>query len=168
MARKQNYENRDKVRFSVTLPSSVAEDIKRTAEDRGISAAYFYSQLLCEGYSHYRTQKAVEALHESLDTQYLALELIGAKLDEIVKLLGLRTPAPKADSAEQRETMSVKAETLARNVSNSARKAVQDFRTGDSTVDPLGTEKLLEFFKTYIEEAGASGRKDSERSPEGE
>lgn len=164
MARKQNYENREKVRFSVTLPISVAEDIRRTAEERGVSASYFHSQLLCEGYSHYRTQKAVEELRENLDTQYLALELLGAKLDEIVKLLGLRTPAPKADSAEQRESMSLKAETLARNVSNSARKAVQDYRTGDSSVDPLGTEKLLEFFKTYIEEASKKGREDSGES----
>lgn len=154
MARQMNYEARDKVRFSITLPASVAEDIKRTAAERNVTASYFYTQLICEGFSHYRTQKAIESLQEDLDSQYLALELVGAKLDELVKFLAMRLPSPQFESTEQKDALVAKAEKMARNVSITARKDVQNFRTGASNVDPLGVEKLLEFFKSYIENAG--------------
>ena len=160
MGKRQNYETRDRVRVTVSLPASVAEDIKRTAAERNVTTSYFHTQLICEGYSHYRTQKAVEELQEDIDSQYLALEILGAKLDEIVKFLTIRLPSTNYETAEQKEAAAVEAKTMARNIANRAKKDVQNFRTGASNVDPLGVEELLEYFKSYIENAGKPGVKE--------
>lgn len=165
MPRKNNFDNPGKKRISVYVPSAVIEDIKKSAADRNVSASYFYTQLMCEGYSHFKTQKAVEELQEDVNTLYLGLELIGAKIDEVVRLIGTRTSTPQNLTQEEKEALKIKAATLARVSSNSARKAVQEFRTGESNVDPLGVEKLLEFFKDHLNNGSSDSAESVEHAP---
>ncbi len=151
MARKNNFDNSNKTRVHLCLPTDVYQDIKAKAEEKGISISYFYSQLMCEGFSHYKTQRTIEELRGDVDTLYLALEVISAKIDEMVKLFTIRMPSPQFSSSDEKEKMIAKGSTMARSVCLSAQKAVEDFRLGESNVDSLGIEKLLKTFAEHIE-----------------
>lgn len=167
MARKNNFDNSNKTRVHLCLPTDVYQDIKAKAEEKGVSISYFYTQLMCEGFSHYKTQRTIEELRGDVDTLYLALEIISAKIDEMVKLFTIRMPSPQFSSSEDKEKMIAKGSTMARSVCLSAQKAVEDFRLGESNVDSLGVEKLLKAFEEHIadNENASRGKKPEGAKP---
>lgn len=160
MARKNNFDNSNKTRVHLCLPTDVYQDIKAKAEEKGVSISYFYTQLMCEGFSHYKTQRTIEELRGDVDTLYLALEVISAKIDEMVKLFTIRMPSPQFSSGEEKEKMIAKGSTMARSVCLSAQKAVEDFRLGESNVDSLGIEKLLKIFEEHIANAANTDKEN--------
>lgn len=146
---KNNSRYLDKKKVSVILPKEVAEGLKREAEERNVTASYLYTQIMCDGFSHIKTQSAISSLQGDVETLYLALELLGAKLDEIVKFITIRVPQAEIKDEEQKQAIKLKASSMSRSVSSSAEKAVQDYRLGESNVDPLGVEKVLKALELY-------------------
>ena len=115
-----------------------------------VTASYLYTQIMCDGFSYMKTQTAIESLSRDLETNYLGLQILGAKLDELVKFLTIRLPSPDVKDDEQKQALRLKAATMARNVATAAEKAVEDFQTGESNVDPLGVEDVLKVIEASI------------------
>lgn len=168
MARKNNFDNAEKKRVNVYLPPDVFEEIKQEAEGNDVSSSYLYTRMLCEGFSHYKTQRSIEELKGDIDTLYLALEVLSAKIDEMVKLFTIRMPSPQFTSNDEKERMIAKGSTMARSVCISAQKAVEDFRLGNSNVDSLGIEKLLKAFQEHIASGTAEDAEKKAKAEKGD
>lgn len=147
---KNNNRYPEKKKISVLLPSAVADSIKEEAKKMNVTASYLYTQIMCDGFSYMKTQTAIESLSRDLETNYLGLQILGAKLDELVKFLTIRLPSPDVKDDEQKQALRLKAATMARNVATAAEKAVEDFQTGESNVDPLGVEDVLKVIEASI------------------
>lgn len=147
---KNNNRYPEKKKISVLLPSAVADAIKEEAKKMNVTASYLYTQIMCDGFSYMKTQTAIESLSRDLETNYLGLQILGAKLDELVKFLTIRLPSPDVKDDEQKQALRLKAATMARNVATAAEKAVEDFQTGESNVDPLGVEDVLKVIEASI------------------
>lgn len=147
---KNNIRYPEKKKISVLLPSDVADAIKQEAKNLNVTASYLYTQIMCEGFSYMKTQTAIESLNRDLETNYLGLQILGAKIDELVKFLTIRLPSPEVKDDEQKQTLRLKASTMARNVASAAEKAVEDFQSGASNIDPLGVENVLKIIEKII------------------
>lgn len=137
----------NKKRVQVMVPLDVAKEIDEAAAERGVTSSYLYTELVTEAYNHMKTYQVAERIENRLETVYLASELIGAKLDEIVKLIAARMPINQNLTAEEKQDLALRASKVARAAADAATKNVEAYRRGTSCVEPLGVEKLIDSFR---------------------